>query len=81
MVNPPGFSRKIVVKHKEIRLSVSRKPYLFWSERHDLNVRPLPPQGSALAKLSYAPLISYAVAKVIIYSDHQKVKEILVVKA
>ena len=28
---------------------------LLWSERHDLNVRPLPPQGSALAKLSYAP--------------------------
>jgi len=28
-----------------------------WSERHDLNVRPLPPQGSALAKLSYAPMI------------------------
>lgn len=28
---------------------------LNWSERHDLNVRPLPPQGSALAKLSYAP--------------------------
>lgn len=29
--------------------------YTLWSERHDLNVRPLPPQGSALAKLSYAP--------------------------
>jgi hypothetical protein len=28
---------------------------LIWSERHDSNVRPLPPQGSALAKLSYAP--------------------------
>ncbi len=28
-----------------------------WSERHDLNVRPLPPQGSALAKLSYAPTL------------------------
>lgn len=26
-----------------------------WSERLDLNQRPLPPQGSALAKLSYAP--------------------------
>jgi hypothetical protein len=37
----------------------SRKPLRLyddnWSERHDLNVRPLPPQGSALAKLSYAP--------------------------
>ena len=26
------------------------------SERQDLNLRPLPPQGSALAKLSYAPM-------------------------
>ena len=28
----------------------------FWSERQDLNLRPLPPQGSALARLSYAPI-------------------------
>lgn len=37
----------------------SKLPYLtglfIWSERQDLNLRPLPPQGSTLAKLSYAP--------------------------
>lgn len=33
----------------------NKTPIIYWSERHDLNVRPLPPQGSALAKLSYAP--------------------------
>ena len=46
-----------------------------WSERHDLNVRPLPPQGSALAKLSYAPAkCVFSTAKTIIHIAITKVK-------
>lgn len=35
--------------------SVHLAGLFIWSERQDLNLRPLPPQGSTLAKLSYAP--------------------------
>jgi hypothetical protein len=33
-----------------------------WSERQDLNLRPLDPQSSALAKLSHAPTTEYILA-------------------
>ena len=44
----------IVKKRKEL-WDESQNSLKYWSERRDLNARPLPPQGSALAKLSYAP--------------------------
>ena len=30
-----------------------------WSDRQDLNLRPLRPERSALARLSYGPVVSY----------------------
>ena len=46
---------KLEQARKNPGTEVPRLPVLYWSERRDLNARPLPPQGSALAKLSYAP--------------------------
>jgi hypothetical protein len=61
------LSPAIAVKNKDLQIfckSLFFEIFQCWSERHDSNVRPLPPQGSALAKLSYAPItnvsISYA---------------------
>ena len=42
-------------RNKKSRNRSSEIAWFNWSERQDLNLRPLPPQGSALAKLSYAP--------------------------
>lgn len=54
----PGSARLDTIS-KKYKPPLTGGLNVYWSERHDSNVRPLPPQGSALAKLSYAPTDKY----------------------
>ena len=54
---PDGERRKpLRYKEKAVRRARRTAFFRFWSGRKDLNLRPLGPEPSALAKLSYAPL-------------------------
>ena len=52
-----------------------------WSERRDSNTRPLPPQGSALARLRYTPIhfkiwILTKLTKKFNYNTHAKLQKL-----
>ena len=58
-----NINRKVSIS-KKYRVSITEICYehSIWSEWHDLNVRPLPPQGSALPTAPHPDLLSSAFA-------------------